>query len=158
DGVKIHGYFTMPVNVKAGAPLVVLVHGGPHGVRDRWGYNPEVQLLASQGFAVLQVNYRGSGGYGRAYKESGYRHWGDRVMQDIVDATRWMVGKGLADAKRVCIYGASFGGYAALQASILAPDLFRCAVGYAGIYDLTMMDRVGDVPETRLGRGYVRVA
>jgi len=79
-------------------------------------------------------------------------------MQDIVDATRWMVGKGLADGKRVCIYGASFGGYAALQASIVAPDLFRCAVGYSGVYDLTMMDRVGDVPETRLGRGYVRVA
>lgn len=158
DGVKIHGYFTMPVGVKAGAPLVVLVHGGPHGVRDVWGYNPEVQLLASQGFAVLQVNYRGSGGYGRAYMESGYRRWGDRVVQDIVDATRWMVAKGMADGKHVCIYGGSFGGYAALQATILAPDLYRCAVGYAGVYDLALMDKVGDTQETRLGRSYIHVA
>jgi len=157
DGLRIHGFFTMPPNLKAGAPLVVLVHGGPHGVRDVWGANPEVQLLASQGFAVLQVNYRGSGGYGEAYQEAGYRHWGDRVVQDIVDATRWMVAKGMADDKRVCIYGASFGGYAALQATILAPDLFRCAVGYAGVYDLALMDKVGDIPETRLGRAYVHV-
>ena len=77
-------------------------------------------------------------------------------MQDIVDATRWMVAKGMADGKRVCICGASFGGYAALQATILAPDLFRCAVGYAGVYDLELMDKVGDIPETRLGRAGLR--
>src|SRR5262249_42008473 len=143
DGVAIHGFFTVPLGAdkKTAPPLVVLVHGGPHGVRDLWGYNPEVQLLASKGFAVLQVNYRGSGGYGRSYMEAGYKHWGDRVVMDIVDATRWLVGKGMADEKRVCIYGGSFGGYAALQATILAPDLFRCAVGYAGVYDLALMDR-----------------
>jgi len=160
DGVRIHGFFTLPPDVAQGtaAPLVVIPHGGPHGARDTWSFDPEVQLLASHGFAVLQVNYRGSGGYGRSYMEAGYRHWGDRVVQDIVDATRWMVAKGLADPKRACIYGGSFGGYAALQATILAPDLFRCAVGYAGVYDLSLMEKVGDIPETRLGRGYVRTA
>jgi dipeptidyl aminopeptidase/acylaminoacyl peptidase len=157
DGMWIHGYVTMPRQAKPGpAPLVVLPHGGPHGPRDRWEYDPEVQLLASEGFAVLQVNYRGSGGYGLKYQEAGYRHWGDRLIEDIADATRYAVRKGYADPKRICIYGASFGGYAALQSAIVAPDLFRCAVGYVGVYDLTLMEKLGDIPETRLGRGYVK--
>jgi dipeptidyl aminopeptidase/acylaminoacyl peptidase len=141
DGLWIHGYITLPKSARVGEalPLVVLPHGGPHGVRDEWGYHPEVQLLASEGFAVLQVNYRGSGGYGSKYQEAGYRHWGDRIVQDIIDATRYAVRKGYADPKRICIYGGSFGGYAALQGAIMAPDLFRCAVGYAGVYDLTLL-------------------
>ncbi len=141
DGTTIHGYLTSPASAKPGAPappLIVLPHGGPHGVRDFWGFHSEVQLLASEGFAVLQVNYRGSGGYGERYQEAGYRHWGDRVIEDIVDATRWAVKKGKADPRRICSYGGSFGAYAALQSAILAPDLFRCAVGNAGIYDLTL--------------------
>ncbi|HSO30163.1 MAG TPA: prolyl oligopeptidase family serine peptidase, partial [Candidatus Sulfomarinibacteraceae bacterium] len=87
-----------------------------------------MQLLASEGFAVLQVNYRGSDGYGLAYQEAGYGRWGDRVVQDVVDATRWAVKKGFADPARICAYGGSFGAFASLQAAILAPDLFRCAV------------------------------
>jgi dipeptidyl aminopeptidase/acylaminoacyl peptidase len=158
DGFRIHGYVTLPRARSPGAapPLVVLPHGGPHGVRDHWSFYPEVQLLARQGFAVLQVNYRGSGGYGLRYQEAGYRRWGDRVVQDIVDATRWAVGKGFADPKRICTYGASFGGYAAVQATILAPDLFRCAAAYSGVYDLSLMGEVDDISESRIGRAYVR--
>ncbi len=160
DGFRIHGYITMPANTQPGTPppLVVLPHGGPHQVRDYWDFDPEVQLLAHEGFAVLQVNYRGSGGYGLAYREAGYRKWGDRIVEDIIDATRFAVRKGFADPKRICIYGGSFGAYAALQGSILAPDLFRCAVGYAGIYDLGLLLKIGDVRLGRIGRGYVRTA
>lgn len=159
DGVEIHGYLTLPRGAPAGRPppLVVLPHGGPH-LRDRWGFDPEVQLLASEGFAVLQVNFRGSDGYGDAYLRAGYRRWGDRVVLDVVDATRWAIRKGYADPGRICIYGASFGGYAALQGASLAPDLFRCAVGYAGIYDLTRADDADFAETSRLGRGYVRTA
>jgi dipeptidyl aminopeptidase/acylaminoacyl peptidase len=160
DGFRIHGYITLPPNAQTGTPppLVVLPHGGPHQVRDRWGFDPEVQLLAQEGFSVLQVNYRGSAGYGTAYQEAGYRKWGDRVIQDIVDATRFAVRKGFGDPKRICIYGASFGAYAAVQGAILAPDLFRCAAGYAGIYDLGLLSKTGDIRLRRLGRGYLRTA
>jgi dipeptidyl aminopeptidase/acylaminoacyl peptidase len=161
DGYRIHGYLTMPRGLGPGAPpppLVVNPHGGPHWVRDEWGFNPEVQLLASQGFAVLQVNFRGSGGYGDEYQEQGYRHWGDRMMQDVVDATRWAVKKGKADPGRICLYGASFGGYTALQAPLVAPDLFRCTVGFVGVYDLTLMARRGDISWSPFGRGFVKTA
>lgn len=160
DGRWIHGYVTLPKNAKAGvpSPMVVLPHGGPHGIRDDWGYDSEVQLLASQGFAVLQVNFRGSGGYGREFREAGYEKWGDRMIQDIVDATRYAVSKGYADPKRICSYGASYGAFAALQSAVLAPDLFRCAVGYSGIYDLPLMADKGDIPETRQGIGFLKRA
>jgi dienelactone hydrolase len=140
----------------ARAPLVVLPHGGPFGIRDVWGFEEEVQRLASEGFAVLQVNYRGSGGYGEPYQEDGYRRWGDRMIEDILDATRWVVGQGRVDGARMCTYGASFGGYAALQATILAPDLFRCAAGVSGVYDLTRLDRSDDIITSRRTRGYLR--
>ena len=160
DGLRIHGYVTLPTDRQPGTlpPMVVLPHGGPHFVRDRWGFDSEVQMLAHEGFAVLQVNYRGSGGYGLAYQEAGYRKWGSRMVEDIIDATRFAVRKGFADPKRICVYGASFGGYAAMQSAILAPDLFRCAVGYAGIYDLGLLAKTGDISWGRLGRGYVRTA
>jgi dipeptidyl aminopeptidase/acylaminoacyl peptidase len=160
DGFRIHGYITVPPGAKPGAaaPMIVLPHGGPHWVRDHWQFDPEVQLLAHEGFAVLQVNYRGSGGYGEAYQEAGYRKWGDRVVQDVIDATRFAVRKGFADPKRICIYGGSFGAYAAVQSSILAPDLFRCVAGYAGIYDLGLLSEVGDIRLGRIGRGFVRTA
>lgn len=155
DGVWIHGYLTLPRSTTPGAPppMVVIPHGGPHGPRNYWGFDPEAQLLASEGFAVLQVNFRGSGGYGLQYMEAGYGHWGDRIMEDIVDATRWAIGKGHADPKGICIYGGSFGGYAAMQASIVAPDLFRCAVGYAGVYDLTLIGSKDDIAASYIGRG-----
>jgi dipeptidyl aminopeptidase/acylaminoacyl peptidase len=158
DGLRIHGFLTSPGAAPDAAPppLVVLPHGGPHGPRDHWGFNPEVQLLASQGFAVLQVNFRGSGGYGDDFMERGYGRWGDRMMQDVIDATRWALKKGKADPARVCIYGGSFGGYTALQAPIVAPGLFRCAVGFAGVYDLTLMTSRGDISWSSLSRGVVQ--
>jgi dipeptidyl aminopeptidase/acylaminoacyl peptidase len=159
DGLKIHGYLTLPPTGRLGPPpLVVLPHGGPHFIRDSWHFDPEVQLLASEGFAVLQVNYRGSGGYGLEYQEAGYRQWGDRIVQDIIDATRFAISSGSVDSRRICIYGASFGAYAAVQSAILAPELFRCVVGYAGIYDLSLMAHSGDIADTGLGRGYLRTA
>ncbi len=157
DGIKIHGYITLPKGISgAPPPLLVVPHGGPHGVRDHWGFDEEAQLFASQGFAVLRVNYRGSGGYGRLYEESGYRHWGDRIIDDILEATRVVIKKGMVDSNRVCIYGASFGGYAALQSSIRAPELFRCAVGYAGVYDLTLMGKTDNLRFSPLGQSQIR--
>ena len=124
DGQLIHGYVTYPPDLAPGAraPVVVMPHGGPHGPRDVWGYFPDAQLLASRGYAVLQVNFRGSGGYGLDYERAGYQRWGDRIMDDILDATRWLVGKGKVDAGRMCTYGGSFGGYSALQLVARAPE------------------------------------
>jgi dipeptidyl aminopeptidase/acylaminoacyl peptidase len=160
DGFRLHAYLTSPREPSRGTPppLVVLLHGGPHATRDTWGFEPEVQLLASRGYAVLQVNFRGSGGYGMAYLEAGYRKWGSRILQDVVDATRRTAALGLADAARICIYGASFGGYAALEATVVAPDLFRCAVGDAGIYDLTRLASIGSIAESDFGRAFVSAA
>jgi acetyl esterase/lipase len=160
DGMWIHGYVTRPKSAAPGVapPMVVLPHGGPHFVRDEWGYDPEVQVLASEGFAVLQVNYRGSSGYGLGFQEAGYTHWGDRMIEDIVDATRYAVGKGYADSKRICSFGASYGAFAALQSAILAPELYRCAVGYSGIYDLTLMATEGDTHQSASGRGFIQKA
>jgi dipeptidyl aminopeptidase/acylaminoacyl peptidase len=136
DGLTIHGYLTLPKGGQKNLPLIVHPHGGPFGVRDEWGFDPEVQFLAYHGYAVLQVNYRGSGGYGAAFEEAGYRQWGGKMQDDLTDATRWAVDQGIADPKRICIYGASYGGYAALEGVEKEPDLYRCAVGYAGVYDL----------------------
>jgi dipeptidyl aminopeptidase/acylaminoacyl peptidase len=160
DGFRIHGYLTSPRTARRGTPppLVVLLHGGPHSARDTWGFDPEVQLLASDGYAVLQVNYRGSGGYGLAYQQAGYRRWGDRVVEDVVDAVRRTVALGLADPGRICTYGSSFGAYAALQAAVVAPDLFRCAVGDAGVYDLGDVSSIEAIAESELGRGFMSAA
>ncbi len=158
DGLRIHGYLTSPSADAGGSPppLVVYPHGGPHGVRHWWIFDPMVQYLRSEGFAVLEVNYRGSTGYGGEYEEAGFRHWGDRMIEDIVDATRWAMRKGYADPKRACVFGGSYGGYAALQAAVLAPDLFRCAIGYAGIYDLTLLANHDEWVTSRIARGHFR--
>lgn len=137
DGVMLHGYLTVPRGSSGkNLPLIVNPHGGPHGVRDSWGFNPEVQLLANRGYAVLQINYRGSGGYGNAFETLGYRHWGTTMQDDLTDSVRWAVSQGIADPNRVCIYGASYGGYAALMSVEREPDLYKCSVGYVGVYDL----------------------
>jgi dipeptidyl aminopeptidase/acylaminoacyl peptidase len=156
DKLILHGYLTLPNGIEPRAlPAVVLPHGGPHGVRDEWEFDPEAQLLASRGYAVLQLNYRGSGGYGWKLEEAGYHHWGDRVQQDLVDATRWMIAQGIADPGRICTYGVSFGGYSAIQSAILAPELFRCAAGYAGIYDLSLLHRKGDTRRGERDRAFL---
>lgn len=156
DGLELNGYLTLPRGSSGkGLPLIVNPHGGPHGVRDYWGFNPEVQLLASRGYAVLQLNYRGSGGYGSEFQRAGYRQWGLVMQDDLSDATRWAVEQGYADPRRLCIYGASYGGYAALEGVVREPDLYRCAVGYVGVYDLAMMYRDGDIPRSLYGKRYL---
>jgi dipeptidyl aminopeptidase/acylaminoacyl peptidase len=158
DGMQINGYITYPLNKAENqtVPLVTLVHGGPYGVRDYLEFDREVQMLAYQGYAVLQVNYRGSGGYGNQFLKAGYQHWGDMIQQDIIDGTRFVIEQGLVDPQRVCIMGTSFGGYSALQSTILAPDLFKCAVANAGVYDLEMMYKEGDIPERLYGKSMLQ--
>lgn len=132
DGLKVRGYLTAP-DAPAGKklPLVVLVHGGPW-VRDRWGFHPEAQWLASLGLACLQVNYRGSAGFGKRFLHAGDREWGAKMQDDLTDAVAWAVASGLADPKRVAIYGGSYGGYAALAGAAFTPDVYRCAVDVVG--------------------------
>lgn len=157
DGVELRGYLTLPRGSSGkGLPLVVHPHGGPHGIRDFWGFDPEVQVLASRGYAVLQLNFRGSGGYGVDFERLGYKQWGLRMQDDLTDATRWAVQQGYADPKRLCIYGASYGGYAALEGAVREPDLYRCAIGYVGVYDLGLMYRDGDIPRSLYGRRYLQ--
>lgn len=158
DGVKIRSYLTLPVNDGRPQPMIVLVHGGPHGVYDRWGFNPEAQLFASRGYAVLQVNYRGSGGRGMDFVSAGYGKWGAEMQDDITDTVRFTIAEGIADADRVCIYGASYGGYSAMAGAFRDPDLYQCAVGYAGVYDLPLMFRKGDIPEAESGINYLKSA
>ncbi|MGH8283858.1 MAG: alpha/beta hydrolase family protein [Gammaproteobacteria bacterium] len=141
DGVTLHGYLTLPPGSSdKNLPLIINPHGGPHGLRDEWGWDPEAQFFASRGYAWLQVNYRGSGGYGMKFQDMGYRHWGTTMQSDLADAVHWAITQGIADPKRICIYGASYGGYAALENSILFPKLYQCTVGYAGVYDLTTLE------------------
>lgn len=139
DGLTVHGYLTLPKGGgERGQPLVLLPHGGPYGVQDTWFFDEEAQLLSAAGYAVLQVNFRGSAGYGHAFQAAGARQWGLAMQDDLADATRWAIGEGIADPRRICIYGASYGAYAALMGAAREPELYRCAAGYVGLYDLPM--------------------
>ncbi|QDH34520.1 alpha/beta fold hydrolase [Porphyrobacter sp. YT40] len=137
DGTVIRGYLTLPRGREAkGLPLVIMPHGGPYGVRDKLEYNDEVQLLANRGYAVLQPNFRGSGGYGDAFFELGTGQIGRKMQDDLDDAMDWAVKEGLADPARVCVVGGSYGGYAAMWAVIRNPERYRCAASWAGVTDL----------------------
>lgn len=137
DGLKIHGYLTLPPKHKNDKKLACIVnpHGGPE-LRDVWEYNPEVQFLAHNGFCVLQVNFRGSTGYGRQFWHAGFGQWGLGMQNDITDGVHWLIDNGIADPKRVGIYGASYGGYATLAGITFTPDLYAAAVDYVGISNL----------------------
>ncbi|MGJ4803840.1 alpha/beta hydrolase family protein [Luteimonas sp. SDU82] len=142
DGLDLHGFITLPAGVDGrNLPLVVMPHGGPFGVFDTWGFNADAQLLAASGYAVLQVNFRGSGNYGRAFRQAGARQWGGAMQDDVTDATRWAIEQGYADPQRICIYGGSYGAYSALMGVVREPDLYRCAIGYVGVYDLPLRQR-----------------
>jgi len=136
DGLTIHGYLTLPTGViPKKLPVVVNPHGGPW-VRDAWGYNPEVQLLASRGYAVLQLNYRGSTGYGRRFWELSFKQWGRTMQDDISDGVEWLVQQGIADERKIAIYGGSYGGYATLAGVTFTPELYACAIDYVGVSNL----------------------
>lgn len=156
DGTTIYGFVTSAPTAQKPGPMVVYVHGGPHGVRDYWGFSADVQLLASRGYHVLQVNYRGSDGYGVEYLRAGFGEWGRKIEDDVADAARWATQSGIADADRVCIYGASYGAYSALISAARTPRTYRCAVGASGIYDLTQLDNAGDIRRRRSGLAYLR--
>jgi dipeptidyl aminopeptidase/acylaminoacyl peptidase len=150
DKTLITGLLTKSRDLKEKQmPLILMPHGGPYGVFDNWEYNEEVQLLAAHGFAVLQVNFRGSGGRGRQFEEMGYQNWGLAMQDDLTDATRWAISEGVADPKKICIYGASYGGYAALMGAAKEPGLYQCAVGYIGVYDLPLILKKGDIAKNK---------
>jgi dienelactone hydrolase len=140
DGVDLYGYMTMPKHAPgAKLPMVLLPHGGPHGPYDTWFFDRDAQFLASRGYAVLQVNFRGSGGRGVNFEHSGYRQWGAKIQNDLIDGVQWAIAQGEVDGARVCAYGVSFGAYSALMLAAREPAMFKCAVGYAGIYDLNLL-------------------
>ncbi|MFL5627027.1 MAG: S9 family peptidase [Ktedonobacteraceae bacterium] len=141
DGLTIHGYLTLPPQTeRKNLPLVLNVHGGPQA-RDNWGYNPEAQWLANRGYACLQVNYRGSTGYGKEFVNAGDREWGGKMHDDLVDAVHWAIAQGIADPQKIAIYGGSYGGYAALVGATFTPDLFCCAVDVVGPSNLITLLR-----------------
>jgi dipeptidyl aminopeptidase/acylaminoacyl peptidase len=132
DGLELHGYLTLPPGASPlGLPMVLNVHGGPWA-RDMWGYDPEAQWLANRGYACLQVNFRGSTGYGKDFVNAGDREWGAKMHDDLVDAVRWAVEESIADPEKVAIFGGSYGGYAALAGAAFTPEVFRCAVDIVG--------------------------
>lgn len=143
DGLTINGYLTLPVGREPRQmPCVVNPHGGPWA-RDIWGYNPEVQFLANRGYCVLQMNFRGSTGYGRQFWEASFGQWGLKMQDDITDGVQWLISQGIADPKRVGIYGASYGGYATLAGVTFTPDLYAAAVNYVGVSNLfTFMNTI----------------
>lgn len=157
DGLPLHGFLTVPNGKEARLlPMVVVPHGGPIGVFDDGSYEHETQLLAAAGYAVLQINFRGSSNYGRAHTAAARHQWGLRMQDDVTDATRWAIEQGIADGKRICIYGASYGAYAALMGTVREPGLYQCAAGYVGIYDLPLMFERGDIQSDRSGMTYLR--
>jgi dipeptidyl aminopeptidase/acylaminoacyl peptidase len=156
DGLALHGYVTSRNGLKPEKrPMVVVVHGGPHGVHDTWKWDAWPQYLASLGYAVLQVNYRGSAGYGQAFQSAGYRNWGTAMQDDLTDAVRWAIAAGVADPARVCIMGASYGGYAAVMSPLREPALYRCAIEFAGVVDLVTQASDSDMGDTGFGRQYL---
>ena len=174
DGLLLNGYLTMPAEEpasrSAGLPLVLVIHGGPY-FRDQWGFNATHQWLASRGYAVLSVNYRGSTGFGKAFVTAADHEWGGRMHDDLIDAVEWAIGRGFVDRKRIGFYGGSYGGYSALMAATKTPEIFACIIDLFGISNLiTFMatippywgpwwsiwkNRLAD-PETEVGREFLR--
>lgn len=143
DGLTIHGYLTLPLGLEAKKlPVIINPHGGPWA-RDGWYYNPEIQFLANRGYAVLQMNFRGSTGYGKKFWQASFKQWGKTMQNDITDGVEWLKKQGIADEKRIAIYGGSYGGYATLAGITFTPDLYAAAVDYVGVSNLfTFMNTI----------------
>jgi dienelactone hydrolase len=159
DGLEIHGYVTFPPGQegRSNLPAVLDVHGGPQ-VRDSWGYNPEAQWFANRGYLCVQVNYRGSTGYGKAFVNAGDREWGGKMHDDLIDAVSYVTAAGWADPSRVAIYGGSYGGYAALVGAAFTPDVFRCAVDIVGPSNLkTLLETIPPYWAPMIAQLYRRV-
>lgn len=157
DDFVVSGYLTKPEGVKTPLPMIVIAHGGPVGARDSYFFNREAQYLASHGYAVLQANFRGSGGFGLQHLQRGFGEWGSGMVDDLHLATRWAVQAGHADADRICIYGASYGAFAALTSVARYPADYQCAAGYAGVYNLNQLSR-SDIPFLPGGDRYLALA
>ncbi|MBD2049086.1 S9 family peptidase [Coleofasciculus sp. FACHB-64] len=158
DGLTIHGYLTTPVGITAqNLPTVLLVHGGPWA-RDTWGYDPQAQWLANRGYAVLQVNFRGSTGYGKAFVNAGNREWAAKMHDDLIDAVNWLVQQGISDPQKIAIMGGSYGGYATLVGLTFTPDVFTCGVDIVGPSNLiTLMQSIPPYWEPLKANFYYRV-
>ncbi len=157
DGLTIPAYLTRPAGKSGPQPMVVMIHGGP-AVRDHWGWDTGPQLLAAHGYAVFQPQFRGSTGFGRTFAEAGFGQWGLAMQDDITDGVNHLVRQGIADPRRICIYGASYGGYAALWGLVKTPELYRCGVSFAGVVDLEyMFSDNSDVNDSKLGREFSRL-
>ncbi|PRC92919.1 alpha/beta hydrolase family protein [Solimicrobium silvestre] len=150
DGFVIPAYLTRPANAKGMQPTIVLIHGGPW-VRDTWDWNMEVQLLADRGYAIFQPQFRGSYGFGLKFQEAGYQQWGKSMQDDITAGVDYLIKEGIADPKRICIYGASYGGYAALWGLVKTPDLYQCGISFAGVSD------IGDMLEDSSDRNHNKI-
>lgn len=136
DGLKIEGYLTLPPGKDPKSlPVIIHPHGGPWA-RDTWGFNPAVQWLANRGYAVLQMNFRGSTGFGKKFLEASFKEWGGKMQNDISDGVNWLIKEGIANPKKICIYGASYGGYATLAGLAFTPELYACGVDYVGVANL----------------------
>jgi dipeptidyl aminopeptidase/acylaminoacyl peptidase len=157
DGLTITGFLTLP-KTPAGKklPMILLPHGGPFGIADEWYFDDDAQFLASRGYAVLQVNYRGSGGRGVAFEHAGYHSWGGKLLEDLADGVKWAAGRDDVDGARVCVYGISYGGYAALMLPAREPAMFKCAVGMAGVYYLPHLYDEEGVKGNKLATSYLR--
>lgn len=158
DGLTINGYLTLPKDKKPkNLPVVINPHGGPWA-RDVWGYNAQVQFLANRGYGVLQMNFRGSTGYGKSFLQASYKQWGLKMQDDITDGVKWLIQEGLADADKICIYGGSYGGYATLSGLVKEPKLFACGIDYVGVSNLfTFMNTIPPYWTTELEKFYEMV-
>ena len=155
DGVQLVGYLTLPLGSDGKhLPLVLIPHGGPIGPADEWFFDPWAAFLANRGYATLQINYRGSGGRGRNFQRSGYKQFGTGIQNDLVDGVKWAIAQGYVDPKRICVFGGSFGGYSSLMQPIVAPELYKCAIDYAGVSDMTIEMYNSDTRRFSSGRTY----
>lgn len=154
EDLQIHGVVTFPKSDESNQPMVVIPHGGPIGARDSIAFNTEAQFFAHHGYVVMQVNFRGSGGYGYDFQRKGYEQWGSGMIDDISLAVTWAIQNGLADRDSICILGGSYGAFAAISSVVQEPQKYQCAIGYSGVYDLTMLDE-SDIPWNPGGGAYL---